>query len=97
MLKVIKLSTGEELIGEVKSDDLITLLKEPCILQAVPSRSDPTKAMMGLFPYATYVKDSTIEISNDHIVWMSEPVSELFNQYNSIFGSGIQLATNLIQ
>jgi len=97
MLKVIKLSTGEELLGEYNSDDLTTLLKDPCIIQMVPSRSDPSKAMLGLFPYASYVKGSTLEIANDHIVWMGEPVDELYNQYNSIFGSGIQLATNSLK
>lgn len=88
MIKVIKLSTGEELIGEIDNNYVI---KNPCILQMVPSRSDSNKAAMALIPYANYLDGLTIEISTEHIVWEGEPVEELYNQYNSIFGSGIQL------
>jgi hypothetical protein len=48
---------------------------------------------MGMFPAAQHLKGSVIEISTDHIIYMGEPVEELYNQYNSIFGSGIQLAS----
>lgn len=94
MIKVIKLSTGEEIMGEI---DIDYKMKEPCILQMVPSRSDPTKAMMALIPYASHVKQSSIEISPEHIIWEGEPVEELYNQYNSIFGSGIQLASSILR
>lgn len=94
MIKVIKLSTGEELMGEIDNNYVI---KNPCILQMVPSRSDPSKAAMALIPYANYLDDSRIEISTEHIVWEGEPVEELYNQYNSIFGSGIQLASSILR
>jgi hypothetical protein len=95
LIKVLKLSTGEELIGEVVSEDPTMDIKNPCIMQLIPSRSDPTKASMGMFPYAQYYKGSVIEISTDHIVYMGDPVEDLYNQYNSIFGSGIQIASGL--
>jgi hypothetical protein len=94
MIKVIKLSTGEEILGEIDND---YKMKEPCILQMMPSRSDPTKMMMALLPYASFVKSSTIELSPEHIIWEGEPVEELYNQYNSIYGSGIQLASSILR
>lgn len=93
MIKIVKLSTGEELIGEIVGEDSTLDIKNPCALQLMPSRTDPTKATMGMFPYAQHLKNSVIEVSLDHIIHMGEPVEELYNQYNSIFGSGIQLAS----
>ena len=99
MIKILKLVTGEELLGDASEVanqlNQITLVK-PCILQLVPSRSNPEQVGMALIPYATYAKDHTIIIDKDCIVWEQEPVDEVRNQYNSVFGSGIVLAKNLI-
>jgi len=89
MIKIIKLTTGEEIVGDVNEDYAI---KDPAILQMVPSRNDPNKAALALIPYAPYTKNSRVEINTEHIIWEGEPVEELYNQYNSIFGSGIQIA-----
>jgi hypothetical protein len=89
MIKIIKLTTGEEIMGDVNEDYAI---REPAILQMVPSRTDPNKAAMALIPYSPYSKNNRLELNAEHIIWESEPVEELYNQYNSIFGSGIQIA-----
>ena len=91
MIKIVKLITGEELIADVTGSEIITLSK-PCALQMVPSRKDPDQPMMGMFPYAAYTEDHSIEVDRSRIVWSAKPVKELYNQYNSAFGSGIQLA-----
>jgi len=96
MIKLLKLTTGEEIIGDVTGGDTITI-KQPCILQMIPSRSDSSKLMMALLPYVSHVKNSTLDISLEHIVWEGEPVEELYNQYNSVFGTGIQLASSRIR
>lgn len=94
MIKIIKLATGEELMGDIDEEYNI---KDPCILQMVPSRNDPTKASMALIPYATYVSGGKLEISPEHIIWEGEPVDEIYNHYNSIFGSGIQLPNSKLR
>ena len=91
MIKVVKLITGEELIADVTGSEILTLSK-PCVLQMVPSRQNPDQPMMGMFPYAPYTEDHSIEVCSSRIVWDAKPVKELYNQYNSAFGSGIQLA-----
>ena len=92
MIKIVKLITGEELIADVTGGDTTMTLSKPCVLQLVPSRQNPEQPMMGMFPYASYTEDHTIDIGIDKIVWDAKPVKELYNQYNSAFGSGIQLA-----
>ena len=93
MIKIVKLITGEELIADVTGGDITLTLSKPCVLQMVPSRQNPDQPMMGMFPYAPYTENHTIDVDVDKIVWDAKPVKELYNQYNSAFGSGIQLAS----
>ena len=92
MIKILKLVTGEELVGDCHTSDITVTVSKPCIIQIVPSRSNPEQPMMALIPYAAYTKDHCIDISVESIIWSEEPVKELYNQYNNVFGSGIQLA-----
>lgn len=91
MIQVLKLITGEELVGDITIDDRVTI-KNPCMLQAIPSRNNPEQASMALIPVAMHIEGSCITVKEDHVIWMSKPIKELYNQYNSYFGSGIQLA-----
>jgi hypothetical protein len=94
MIKIVKLITGEELIADVTvvASGTALQLNKPCALQMVPSRTNPEQPMMGMFPYASYSEEHSIVVDNSNVVWSSLPVKELYNQYNSAFGSGIQLA-----
>lgn len=91
MIKVLKLSTGEEIIGDVSDKQGVMVIKNPCGMQLMPSRTDPNKATMGLFPIAQHIKTNTISVSADHIIYVGEPVDEIYNQYNSIYGSGLTI------
>lgn len=92
MIQVIKLVSGEELVGDVSTEGTLVKIKQPCFLQMIPSRSEPSKTMMALVPYAMYLEDHSVTVESKNILWSGKPVSELYNQYNSVFGSGIQLA-----
>ena len=90
-IQIAKLITGEEIIGDFESNgDYV--IKKPCALQLVPSRSNPEQPMMALIPYAPYTEDHSVKVAQSNIIWIAKPVKELYNQYNSAFGSGIQLA-----
>ena len=101
MIKILKLVTGEEILGEVEAirhagESVKLSVKSPCILQFVPSRNNPEQIGMALVPYAAHTKDHTIVVDEASIVWQQEPVDELRNQYNSIFGNGIVIAKSLV-
>lgn len=89
-IQILKLVTGEELIGDVEQNGNFSI-KQPCALQMVVSRSDGTPSM-SMIPYAFYVEGHVVNISKEYVVWSAKPVDEVYNQYNRIFGSGIQLA-----
>lgn len=92
MIQIVKLITGEELIGDINQIHDMCVIKQPCVLQMVLSRTDSTQPMLSLVPYAYYTEEHEIEISNNNVIWVAKPVKEVYNQYNKIFGSGIQLA-----
>ena len=92
MIQVLKLVSGEELVGDISTEGTLVKIKQPCFLQMLPSRSDPTTSMMALVPYAMYLDEHCVTVEAKNILWSGKPVAELYNQYNSAFGSGIQLA-----
>ena len=91
MIKVIKLVTSEEIIGDLTDKENFYLIEQPCAVVIIPSQSSMTEHRMGLIPYAGYTKDHQIEVMKDKIAWEAVPAEELYNQYNKVFGSGIQL------
>jgi hypothetical protein len=92
MIKITKLISGEEIIGDVTPlpDDRMRIDK-PVALAYVPSRDQPGQQAMGMVPYGPYTKEHSIEISANHVIWQGEIIDEIYNQYNEIFGSGIQI------
>ena len=91
MIQILKLITGEELIGDLTEKDSQFIVKEPCAIQVMVSRADNTPTM-SLVPYAFYADEHAITIDKAHVIWNAKPMDELYNQYNRVFGSGIQLA-----
>ncbi|NBP02209.1 MAG: hypothetical protein EBU90_19215 [Proteobacteria bacterium] len=90
-IKIMKLDSAEEIIGDAHDDGQHIVVKQPCAIALIQSQSSLTNHQMGLIPYAGYAKNHTISIDPDKIIWMAEPADELYNKYNSIFGSGIQI------
>lgn len=88
----MKIITGEEVIGEITDlkDDKLKV-EQPCAIAILPAQSTMEQHRMGLIPYAGYTKNHELVIDKRSIVWEAEPAEELYNNYNKIFGSGIQL------
>ena len=95
-IKIIKLVTGEELIGEVVSihntldGDVDYEIKDVAIVQMVPTQ---TGLGLSLFPFAPYTEDKTHIFRGKHIILSMDPGVDLINNYNKMYGSGIQIAS----
>jgi len=84
-IKLIRLTSGEELIAKVEQiDDISYIIKKPAIL--IPAGKDQL-AFGQWLPYANV--DDGIEILSQFVMFVVDPMEELINQYNSSFGSGI--------
>lgn len=93
MIKILKLVTGEEIIADVVEGDDFYTLKSPCAIQLYPNKSDPSTPLMGLIPYAAYTEYHRVDVKTTFVVWIDEPMKELYNQYNQNFGSGLVVPT----
>jgi hypothetical protein len=88
MITILKLLTGEEIIGDVDFKDGKVKISKPCILQIVSTKNDD-QPMMALVPYAPYTEDHCITVEIESVIWHEKPIKEIYNQYNKIFGTGI--------
>ena len=91
-VKVIRLISGEELMGSVTKTQDGYEIKNVC--QIVTSYADTTTATarVGLSPFMPYSKASdSINVKESYIGFVVDPVNELINEYNKVFGSGLVL------
>lgn len=96
-LKLVRLSTGEELIGEVLSSEPSGfVIKNPVRVIMVPSKADPKNPSVAFAPYFEWSKDKEFTINPNHIIVMATPIEEFVNQYNGMYGGLVVPPTKLI-
>jgi hypothetical protein len=94
-IKLITFKTNQTLIGEVVSDtNYYITINQPVQVVIQPTKEGP---MMGFSPYLEFAEEfkTGISIPKDNVQCITTPVSELTNQYNQVFGSGIQIASSI--
>ena len=92
-IRLITFKTNQTLIGEVDcTNNNEVVIKQPVQVIMQPTKDGP---MMGFAPFLDYAEEfkSGIKFSMDNILVITTPVRELENQYNQVFGSGIQIAS----
>jgi hypothetical protein len=72
-------------------------IKEPVQVVQIPPRAANDSGSIAFSPFLDYTNEfrSGIQIQKNDILTTTTPILELENQYNSIFGSGIQIAKTL--
>jgi hypothetical protein len=91
-VQVIKLSTGEDIIGSVEFMDVpgsgkMVMIERPCIILLRPKEQNPKEFGLGLAPYCPYAKGFKFTIVNTHIVSIFEPEETLLSEYTKRYGS----------
>ena len=93
MVKLFKLITSEEIVGYCTRKGSTIYIDKPCAIMLISSKSTPDQHSMALIPYAAYAKGHKIEIEKRQVVWEAELEDDVLNQYNMLFGSGIQIVS----
>jgi hypothetical protein len=94
-VKLITLKTNHTLIGEIVDEGNVGVkIKQPVQVVVQPTKDGP---MMGFVPFVDFSEDfkTGFVINNNDILFTSSPVRELENQYNKMFGSGIEIASSI--
>ena len=93
-LKLITFKTNQTILGDIEYSGGEYTIKQPVQVIVQPTKDGP---MMGFSPFLDYcVEFSTgIEFVSSDILTVTTPAIELSNQYNQVFGSGIQIASSI--
>lgn len=94
-IKLLSFKTGQTILADVdESDAMNYILKQP--VNIVPHQSEKGP-MLGFLPFLDFSEEfkTGIKVPRDLFMCTSTPVRELVNQYNRVFGSGIEIAANM--
>tara|TARA_B100000929_G_scaffold110756_1_gene87743 strand:- start:318 stop:641 length:324 start_codon:yes stop_codon:yes gene_type:complete len=94
-VKIIRLSTGEDVIAKIGENDQGISLKNPFVI--IPQQSapgQPVQLMMSL--YNAYGKKDTITVGKDKIVFTTDPKEEILKSYEQNTSRILTPKTSLI-
>ncbi len=96
-VKILKLITGEEVLGEIMpSGDAVCKINNPVRIIVMPNKIDPKTPNIGFAPWAEFTDDKTFTLDKSHVLCIMTPIKEFVNQYNSMFGGLVVPTSNLI-
>jgi hypothetical protein len=96
-LKLLRLSTGEEIIGEVVNENVTKItIKNPVRVLMVPSKADPNNPTVAFAPFMQWSDDKELTLNANHVTVTATPITEFVNQYNSMFGGIVVPNSKLI-
>ena len=81
IVKIVKLLSGDELIGEWDQEN--SLILNPVVMIPVNSEKIAFQAWM------PYVEDTKFQLKEEQIVIVATPSKTIGNEYSRAFGSGI--------
>jgi len=92
--KLVTLKTNHTILAEIKFvNQNEVVIKKPVQVVMQPSKEGP---VMGFVPFLDYSNEfeSGVTLNMSDVLCITTPIRELENQYNSVFGSGIQIASS---
>ena len=96
MIKLLTLKTNHTLMGDVESFTTDPVkIKKPVQVVSIPPRAANDPGGIAFSPFIEYSQEfeTGIHIPLADILTINTPVVELENQYNQVFGVGIQIAS----
>lgn len=96
-IKCVTFKTNQTVLGDItENGDTVTIV-EPVQVVSVPQRAANEAPQLAFSPFLDYTEEfkKGIVFKRTDILTITEPVIELRNQYNTIFGAGIQIASHL--
>jgi hypothetical protein len=96
-IKLMRLSTGEDLIGDLKNNDAAgVLIENPCIVY-LSQNPEGGPANLGMTRWMPYADNKEFLIDAKFIVTIAEPVDELAKQYDGVFGAGLIVPSSKLE
>ena len=80
-VKIVKMISGEEIIGEF--DELTCIITNPVAMIPV------SKEKIAFQPWLPYAEDTEYKLKHEQIHVVATPSSTIVSEYSRIYGSGI--------
>ena len=80
-VKILKLVSGEEIIGDWDSDTLT--ISNPVVMIPV------SKDQLGFQPWCPLSEEEDIKLKEKHIIAVLTPDTKLQNEFSRVYGSGL--------
>jgi hypothetical protein len=76
------------------TDEYNLSIKNPVQIISVPPQSNKDQGGIGFAPYLAFAEEfvTGIIIKKEDVICVTTPVIDIVNQYNKMFGSGIEIA-----
>ena len=87
-IKVFKLISGEELIGKAEVTGLGYTIEAPATILMQQTKDGVGLALMPYMPYT----EGKVKLFSQSIATEGTPSDKMINEYNRLFGSGIEIA-----
>ena len=97
MIRLYRLSTGEDMIGTSVESDIAgsVAIKKPFVL--IPMQGQPGKPMqIGFHPYIPYTKDEVIHIKATNIITDTTPDDNMIGAYQQNTGQIVTPKSKII-
>jgi hypothetical protein len=96
-IKLITFKTNHTILAKVVDEGDIYLIKEPVQVVSIPPSASNPEGGIAFSPFLEYSEEfkTGISVSRSDILTINHPIVDLENQYNRIFGSGIQIASTI--
>jgi hypothetical protein len=93
-VKLITFKTNQTILADVTEQDTVVLAKQTVQVVVQPQNGQP---MMGFVPFLEFTQEfkTGITFNKSDILTINTPVVELENEYNRLFGSGIEIASSI--
>ena len=87
-IKLVKLKSGEELIGDVTVVGDSVAIANPCQIM-------PQQQGLGFMPWPPFAKHDNVTIPLNWVICITDPIDAARDGWNSKFGSGIVISSNV--
>jgi hypothetical protein len=86
-IKILRLVTGEDVIGEVSVDDADGyVVNKPALIGMVNDPSgNPSMALQRYLPHSEEGDDVAIRIGSSHVIFSFAPLAEIVEHYGKAF------------
>lgn len=88
-IKLLRLKSGEDVVADIDENEDTVTIENPAVIMPMGDPRQSGTVQMGFAPWVPFSDDKQLEISKDWIVFITEPATDIVNNYRQAFGSGI--------